>query len=235
MLAFLAARAVAGVELVGATYCRAHGAGWIEVSHQPGCHALRMASWGEVGDAGARVGRVFDLTADTGAVDAALSRDKLLGPLVARRAGLRTPGAWDGFELAVRAVLGQQVTLAAARGLAAQLAALCGPAVATAGPDLTHAFPDAAAVASADLAALGMPASRRTTLRTIAMAALDDPGLFAPPLRPGHAAQLMALPGIGDWTAQYVLLRAVRDADAFPASDVGLLRAMDAGGRAPDT
>ena len=231
MLTFLADRAIDGVEVVGETYRRTAGSGWVEVSHDPARQELCLACHGDVGDAAMRVRRVFDLDADVAVIERHLARDPFMARVVARQPGLRAPGAWDGFELAIRAVLGQQITVGAARGLGGRIAALCGNP--SAAPGLSRVFPDAASMARTDLSTIGMPAARRATLRGLADAALDDPGLFAPPLLPGHAARLLALPGVGDWTAQYVLLRAVRDADAFPASDVGLLRAATAGGVRP--
>ncbi len=174
-----------------------------------------------------RVRRVFDLDADIGSIARHLSRDPMLTPLLHRRPGLRPPGAWDGFELAMRAVLGQQITVGAARILAGRLAALCGTAIAVDG--LTHVFPSPAQVLAGDLDALGMPGSRRATIRAVATAALESPDLFAPcPDLDTAIARLSAIKGVGPWTAQYIALRALRHPDAFPASDVGLLRSMAA-------
>jgi AraC family transcriptional regulator of adaptative response / DNA-3-methyladenine glycosylase II len=174
-----------------------------------------------------RVRRVFDVGADIETIDAHLSNDSRLAPWVARRPGLRAPGGWDGFELAVRAILGQQVSVAAARRLAGQLVALHGRPV-TKGldyPRLTHAFPTAKRLASVASMALGMPAARIKALHALAEAAVNDPNLFRPLRTIEEAiAQLRAIPGIGEWTAQYIALRAIREMDAFPASDIGLLR-----------
>src|SRR5581483_4589004 len=150
----------------------------------------------------------------------------------------RAPGGWEVFALAVRAVLGQQETVTGARRLAERLVATCGeelPAAARASSDsLTHAFPSPERVAAADLAALGVPAARRDALTAIAGAAIADPNLFRPLATVDEAlSRLRAIPGIGEWTAQYIALRALRESDAFPASDVGLLRgaARRTGGR----
>jgi AraC family transcriptional regulator of adaptative response / DNA-3-methyladenine glycosylase II len=156
---------------------------------------------------------------------------------VAARPGLRAPGGWDGFELAVRAVLGQQVTVVAARRLAARLVALCGEALSGmegTAPGLTHTFPSAERVAAADLGALGMPAARRAALRALAEASMANPFLFHPSASVEESiARLRAIRGIGEWTAQYIALRALRETDAFPTSDVGLLRgaALETGER----
>ena len=186
----------------------------------------------------ARVRRVFDLAADPQAVNAQLAEDPVLAPLVAARPGLRVPGAWDGFELAVRAVLGQQITVAAGVGLAGKLVTRCGPALAGTGLNmegLTHVFPRPEHVASADLTALGMPRMRAATLASLAAAVVADPHVLgAGRTLTECVAQLRALPGIGEWTAQYIAMRELREPDAFPAGDIGLLRALtDSEGKRP--
>lgn len=142
-----------------------------------------------------------------------------------RQPGLRTPGGWDAFEIAVRAILGQQISVAAARGLAARLVALCGQPIPLADRTLTHAFPTAKQLAAADLSSLGMPAARRNALQSLARAAAAQPGLFdvANTLEES-IARLRSVPGIGEWTAQYIALRGLHHPDAFPASDIGILR-----------
>jgi AraC family transcriptional regulator of adaptative response / DNA-3-methyladenine glycosylase II len=191
----------------------------------------------------ARVRRVFDLAADPGAIGADLGRDPMLAPLVAARPGLRVPGAWDGFELAVRAVLGQQVTVEAARGLAGRLVMLCGVTLPIGPgrepgepgePGVSRVFPDAARLAATDLSALGMPAARRATLVALAHAVLAEPRLFEPLATiEDTVARLRAIRGVGDWTAHYIALRAAREPDAFPASDLGLLRGASRNGARP--
>jgi AraC family transcriptional regulator of adaptative response / DNA-3-methyladenine glycosylase II len=180
---------------------------------------------------------VFDLAADPQAINAQLAEDLVLAPLIAARPGLRVPGAWDGFELAVRAVLGQQITVAAAVGLAGKLVARYGLPL-TDGLEaegLTHVFPRPERLASADLTALGMPKMRAAALASLAAAVVADPRL----LGAGRSltecvAQLRTLPGIGEWTAQYIAMRELREPDAFPAGDIGLLRALtDADGERP--
>jgi AraC family transcriptional regulator of adaptative response / DNA-3-methyladenine glycosylase II len=176
--------------------------------------------------------RVFDLAADPDSIAIQLAKDQALAPLVAARPGLRVPGAWDGFELAVRAVLGQQVTVAAAIRLAGKLVARYGEPLASpdAETNLTHVFPDAAVLARADLstlATLGLPRSRAAALSTVAAAVVADPEIFAAGRSLEEAiAQLRSLPGVGEWTAQYIAMRQLREPDAFPAADIGLLRAM---------
>ncbi|MCP3103785.1 helix-turn-helix domain-containing protein [Myxococcus sp. K15C18031901] len=242
MLAYLAARAIDGVEEVSDTRYRRTVAqdgdvGTVEVTHEPArnnlvvtVHLPRVEALPTVV---ARVRRVFDVGADIETIGEHLSRDPFLAPMVALRPGLRAPGAWDGFELAVRAVLGQQVTVEAARRLAGRLVALCSTTKADDTP-LSRVFPSPERVAATDLGPLGMPTARKTALKALAEAALADPLLFHPfgTIEEG-VARLRAIRGVGEWTAQYIALRALRETDAFPASDVALLRsaATDAGTR----
>jgi AraC family transcriptional regulator of adaptative response / DNA-3-methyladenine glycosylase II len=176
----------------------------------------------------ARVRRLFDLGADIETINAHLSQDPRLAPFVARRPGLRAPGGWDGFELAVRAILGQQVSVAAARGLAGQLAAKHGERVTgefASDSRLTYVFPEPIPIAKAKFIEVGMPAARRAALKDLAAAASADPNLFRPLRTIEEAiAKLRNIRGIGEWTAQYIALRALRETDAFPAADSGLLR-----------
>jgi len=240
MIDFLAARAIAGVEVVEPDCYRrtieldgCHGT--IEVTPVPGRPALaatvRFPSLRALPAIITRIRRVFDLAADVGAITSQLAEDPCLAPRVAARPGLRVPGAWDGFELAVRAVLGQQITVVAARRLAAKLVAAHGEPLTPAadGAGLTAVFPRPEHLATADLAKLGIPRARAASLSALAAAAADDAGLFHPDQDlDGSVARLRALPGVGEWTAQYIAMRALREPDAFPAADIGLLRAMSA-------
>jgi AraC family transcriptional regulator of adaptative response / DNA-3-methyladenine glycosylase II len=172
----------------------------------------------------ARLRRVFDLAADPAAIAAHLAKDPALSPLVKARPGLRVPGAWDGFELAIRAVLGQQITVPAAIRLAGRLVAAYSERLATPDGDLTQVFPRPEVLASADLASLGMPRSRAAAL---AAAAIADPQLFEANCGLDDAVKrLRSIRGVGEWTAQYIALRQLREPDAFPAADIGLMRAM---------
>jgi len=154
--------------------------------------------------------------------------DPRLAKLVAQRPGLRAPGGWDGFELAVRAILGQQVSLAAARRLAVQLVARYGKPLSVgyvSHPDLSHVFPSAEILATAKAIRVDMPAARKASLKALSDTAFTDPNLFRPFGTIEEAiARFRSIRGIGEWTAQYIALRALREMDAFPASDVGLLR-----------
>ena len=166
---------------------------------------------------------MFDLAADPARIAAAFSRTTLLAPLVKARPGLRIPGAWDPFECAVRAVLGQQVSVAAARTLAARLVARAGERIADGVDGLTHLFPSPAALAAADLDGLGLTGARIAALRALARAVADGELDFSASVEEVMAA-LMSLPGFGAWTAQYVALRALGEPDAFPAADLVLRR-----------
>jgi AraC family transcriptional regulator, regulatory protein of adaptative response / DNA-3-methyladenine glycosylase II len=175
----------------------------------------------------ARVRRVFDLAADPLPITAHLARDPALAPLVRARPGLRVPGAWDGFELAIRAVLGQQITVAAAARLAGRVVAAYGETLVVPDGPLTHVFPTPEALARSDLATLGMPRARAAALSAVAAAALADPHLFEATRNLDEAIErLRAIRGVGEWTAQYIAMRQLREPDAFPAADLGLLRAM---------
>jgi AraC family transcriptional regulator of adaptative response / DNA-3-methyladenine glycosylase II len=237
MLSYLRARVIDGVEQVeGEIYRRTvlqdGQVGTIEIAHLPERESLaatiRFPSVRALPGIVARVRRVFDLAADVAAIGAHLAQDPLLAPLVAARPGLRAPGGWDGFELAVRAVLGQQVSVEAGRRLAGQLVQICGTAIPTeqlGSVALTRCFPSPAQVVAADLAALGMPGARKAALVALAEAALSDPLLFQPLATiEDTVARLRNIRGVGEWTAHYIALRAVRETDAFPASDIGLLR-----------
>ncbi|WP_456025683.1 DNA-3-methyladenine glycosylase family protein [Pseudomonas capeferrum] len=237
MLGFLSLRAITGLESVEAGVYRrsisVNGChGWISVT--PGA-----GNWLDVGvevsDATAlaeiaqRLRAMFDLDAQPGLINAQLAADPLMAQLVAARPGLRVPGAWDGLELAIRAVLGQQITVVAAIRLAGKLVAQYGQPLATPHAGITHLFPTPEVLAQADLATLGMPKARGRTLSGVAQALLDDPQLFEPKasLNDG-VARLVALSGIGDWTAQYIAMRQLREPDAFAPGDIGLINALAA-------
>jgi len=238
MIGFLAARAIPGVEQVSPRrYARILSvdgdAGVVAVSPGAGdflVAEIRFPKVQALPAVIARIRRAFDLTADPALIGDHLSQDPALAPLVAARPGLRAPGAWDGFELAVRAILGQQITVTAARGLAAKLVEAYGaraddPFAASLG--LTRAFPAPEQMVGQDIAALGMPKARGAALEALARTVAADPSIFTPrgDLESAIAA-LKALPGVGEWTAQYIALRELREPDAFPQADIGLLRAM---------
>ena len=236
MLSFLAARAIAGVEVVeDGRYFRAFEiggvAGSIAVNHLPEHQSLNVRilvpNVRMLPAVVICVRRLFDLGADIETIDTHLAGDSMLEELVARRPGLRAPGGWDGFELAIRAVLGQQISVAAARGYAGQLVEKHGTAVPKGfriHPRLTHAFPPPQRLAKNSIG-LGMPASRLKTIKAVAQEAMADSNLFRPAGDvEATVARLLEIPGVGPWTAHYIALRASRETDAFPATDVGLLR-----------
>jgi AraC family transcriptional regulator of adaptative response / DNA-3-methyladenine glycosylase II len=186
-----------------------------------------------------RIRCIFDLGADPAAIGAHLADDPTLARLVAARPGLRAPGAWDGFELAVRAILGQQISVGAASQLAGKLVVAHGTPLQPPEDSIERAlrfvFPAPDRLVSADLArALGIPRARAGAISSLAAAAVANPALFEPSQSLEDAvARLTALPGIGEWTAQYIAMRALREPDAFPASDIGLMRALATSDRRP--
>jgi AraC family transcriptional regulator of adaptative response / DNA-3-methyladenine glycosylase II len=243
MLGFLAQRAIAGIEQVAdGTYARTLALdgvqGTVRVRPAQGNAlraTIRIARLATLPGIIARLRRQFDLAADPLSIAAHLRADPTLAPLLKQRPGLRLPGAWDGFELAIRAVLGQQITVAAASRLGARLVAAYGAPLAAPVATLTHVFPTPQVLAQADLAVLGMPRSRAATLSRVAAAALAAPGLFGPNCDLEEAiARLRSIRGVGAWTAHYIALRQLREPDAFPAADRALMRALaDHRGRRP--
>jgi AraC family transcriptional regulator of adaptative response / DNA-3-methyladenine glycosylase II len=241
--AFLATRAIPGVERVDATgYARTvalgpelgSGPALITVRPVADADALELVVQGAPPAAlfqlSSTARRMFDLAADPARISTAFSSDALLAPLVRATPGLRIPGAWDPFECAVRAVLGQQVSVAAARTLAMRLVARHGTPLAVAQGELTHLFPGAATLAGADLDGLGLTGARVTALRALATAVADGTLDFsAAPEEVVHS--LVQLPGIGEWTAQYLALRALGEPDAFPAGDLVLKQRAGAAGK----
>jgi AraC family transcriptional regulator, regulatory protein of adaptative response / DNA-3-methyladenine glycosylase II len=239
---FLALRATPGVERVDErSYARlirtdaGHAA--IQVQPLPEKDALRLRVQGAPASALFQIAtaarRVFDLSADPALLAAGLESDPLLRPLVRRRPGIRIPGTWDAFECAVRAVLGQQVTVAAARTLAGRLVERTGEPVATAVAGLDRLFPTPQALAAANLDGLGLTGARITALKALALAVAEGRVAFDRPAEE-VVAQLQELPGFGEWTAQYIALRALGEPDAFLSADL-VVRRMAAGGGAPLT
>jgi AraC family transcriptional regulator, regulatory protein of adaptative response / DNA-3-methyladenine glycosylase II len=246
ILSFLGQRAIPGVETVSGNIYRrtiAIGDDRGVISVAPADRnrvsvSVRFPDLAALPQIIARVRRVFDLAADPDMIGAHLSLDPVLAPLVSARPGLRVPGAWDGFELAVRAIFGQQITVPAATKLLGRLVLAHGAPLAAAmqdGEGLTHLFPSPLRLAGADLAVLGMPNARAVAVASLAGAISADPTMFSRGASLDEAiAKLRLLPGIGEWTAQYIAMRELREPDAFPAADIGLMRAMTAAdGRRP--
>ena len=248
LFAFLAARAAPGVETGTAFGYRrsvsfAHAAGVLELG-EPDADTDPSARWNEQGwipctlrlcdlrdlaSAVARSRRLLDLDADAPAIDEFLSSDDALAASVRSSPGRRAPGHADGFELAMRAVLGQQVSVAGARTVAARLACRYGAPLPIADPSLTHLFPTATVVAAIDPSELGMPRTRAVALVALAAAVASgdltlDPGGD----RDEAVARMLQLPGIGPWTASYVAMRALGDPDVFLPGDLGVRHGLRA-------
>jgi len=239
LVAFLAARAIPGVEQVAEdrywrTVAIGEHRGWLAVSPAPGRDQLLVelsTSLTPVLPAVlARLRSLFDLDSRPDLIANHLKQDSELAGLVERHPGLRVPGAFDGFELALRAALGQQVTVRGASTLAGRLAERFGEPIRTPVVGLSRISPTAVSIAGASthrLASIGIPKGRADSLRALAVA-LESGEIV---LEPGGdarmtVAKLVALPGIGPWTAEYIAMRAIRSPDAFPAGDLGLLKAM---------
>ncbi len=246
ILAFLAARAIPGVEHVaGERYARVvhlDGAvAAIEVSHDPARDALVLAVGAElVGSLMplvVRVRRMFDLDARPDVIAGVLARDPRLAPHVAARPGLRVPGAIDPFEAAIRAMLGQQVSVAAATTLAGRFAARFGSPLAVPVGPLTHRFPTAAEVARATvdaIAKVGLPGKRAAAIQGLAVAIVNGTLDLGAKELDRFVAAAIEMPGIGPWTAHYLAMRALHLPDAFPAGDLGVKNALGLDARAAE-
>lgn len=239
LLAFLAKRAIPGIERVNAdSYERAVGPGraWLRVSAVKGRPELKL----EIGEADPhsihdlvrRVRRMFDLDADLRPVHALFADDPLLSRAIALHPGLRVPCCWDGFELAVRAVLGQQISVAGATTLARRLVETWGEQHAgeAAQIGLDRSFPSPERLRDAPLETIGLPRTRAATLRALSAAVVNGQLSFEAGQRlDDFVERAVALPGIGAWTAQYIAMRALALPDAFPAGDLVLQQRLGPG------
>jgi AraC family transcriptional regulator of adaptative response / DNA-3-methyladenine glycosylase II len=251
---FLAQRAVTGVEQGNTFGYRrslglAHGTALVELgdlaARTDPSEAWAKQGWlpcrlelrdlRDLASAVARCRRLLDLDADGQAIYDALGDDPILHRAVMQEPGRRVPGHVDGFELAVRAVLGQQVTVAGARTLAGRLTAQLGESLATASGEINRLFPTAQAIAAADPGSLSLTKARSVALVALAEAVCDG-GLDLEPGadRGDTAKQLLALPGIGGWTVSYVMMRALGDPDVFMSTDLGVRRGLEALGYVGD-
>ncbi|MBM4383185.1 MAG: DNA-3-methyladenine glycosylase 2 family protein [Deltaproteobacteria bacterium] len=239
LLAFLAPRAIRGVEHVSEgrysrTVAIGDARGWLRVAPSQRANALRAELSPSLAPVllpvVARLRALFDLAADPARITPQLAGDAALAKRVAENPGLRVPGAFDGFELLARAILGQQVSVAAATTFAARLADRFGEALETPHAELSRLTPTAARIAGArvdSIAGIGLTRARAETLRAAARACADGALDLAPGADPERVREaLLALPGIGPWTADYVLMRAVAWPDAFPHGDLGLRKAL---------
>jgi AraC family transcriptional regulator of adaptative response / DNA-3-methyladenine glycosylase II len=242
MLAFFQTRAIPGVEWVGGrTYHRtirlSTTLGTIAVRHAPKGHALEldlgMTDSRELMTAVERVRRMFDLDANPRAIHRTLAQDPLLAERIREAPGVRLPGSWDPFETVVRAVVGQQISVKGAATQLGRIAGLAGTPYDEGGElPLTRLFPCADQLLAADMASIGMPHKRKETLRQIAQhMVLGTLQLDAAGGLPRFVDTLTIIAGIGDWTANYVAMRALGEPDAFPASDLGIMKALQEGGK----
>ena len=238
MLSFLAARATPGVELVDQnsyrrSICLNGHQGHFEVSREDNddLHSLivrvQIADPRSLFSIVERVRAMFDLNADWAAIARSLGTDPQLAASLRAQPGLRVPGCWNGFELAIRAILGQQITVKGATNLAGRLAKSFGQPLAAAN-GLTHLFPTPEILADAKLTNVGLTEKRAQTVRALARAVSDGHLSFDRVIdSESFLKRLCEIPGIGEWTAQYVAMRALGEPDAFPTGDLGLLRALD--------
>jgi AraC family transcriptional regulator, regulatory protein of adaptative response / DNA-3-methyladenine glycosylase II len=238
---FLQPRIMGGIEVITPDYYRRSIAldgaqGWVEVqpvAHEPYLLAKiwfpKVVALSQIVE---RLRHLFDLRANVTEISAHLQTDPKLQPLVRALPGLRVPGAWDGFELAVRAILGQQVSVKAATTLASRLVQTYGAPLRLQGlvqpyPEITAVFPEPAVLATADLTQIGLTTARAAAIQQLAARLTAEPDFFHRFVDLSDAmTQLRQFPGIGEWTAHYIAMRALREPNAFPAGDSGLLRAM---------
>lgn len=241
VMRFYSLRATPGVETIeDGRYRRALLVGDSEVllevgeSDQPGHLALTLSGvpTESLYTMVQRARDVFDLDAPSSDIAATLAADPRMRALLKQQPGVRVPGAWDGFELTVRAILGQQISVKAATTIAGRIATRYGTPLARPVPGLTHLFPSPARLRRARFNDIGLVRSRAATLRSLA-AAVADGHLSFDPLQDldEFRQRLTAVKGIGDWTAEYVLMRAIKHPDALPASDLGLIKALSPGTR----
>jgi AraC family transcriptional regulator of adaptative response / DNA-3-methyladenine glycosylase II len=237
LLDFFSRRTLPAVEEVTATrYRRAvsldNTTGIMELEPVPDADhvllRLQLDTLSDLGPLVQRCRRLFDLDAAPNAIAAILGADHALVPLLAAHPGLRVPGAFDGWELAARTVLGQQVSVTGARTLAGRLVAALGESLPVPEGGITHRFPTPQTVAAADLTGLGLTRSRAAALRALACGVAEGEITLDHGAEWEHTEQaLLALPGVGPWTVACIRLRALGDPDAFPSGDLGVRRAME--------
>ncbi len=240
MLAWLSPRAIPGVEDVDAGTYRRTAAfegvrGIVQVEEASGESALLLRIPVDlsrhVAALARHVRRLFDLESDARSITEQLAGDPHLGPFARSHPAVRVPGCWDRFEIAVRVIVGQQVSVAGATTVIGHIVQAFGEPLEPRHRTLTHLFPSADVLADADIAALGhMPAARADTIRALASAVAEGSDILQPaPDLETAVARLRALPGVGDWTAQMIAMRALGEPDAFPAGDLGLRKAVAEG------
>ena len=242
MLGFFQQRAIPGVEFVaGGAYRRTirinETTGVISVAHSARGNALLLTvSLSDSRDLMSiveRLRRMFDLDANMTAIHDVLATDAVLKRSVAKKPGLRLPGAWDPFEAAIRAVVGQQVSVKGARTVLGRIAAKAGPRFESADrPELRHFFPTAHELNTCDLGGIGVPETRVRTVKALAEE-VDRKRLsfVVKGSLSDFIEQLTRIPGVGDWTSQYIAMRAMGEPDAFPAADLGIIKALRQGNK----
>ena len=248
MLAFFRSRAIPGVETVNqGVYRRTieinQSIGTIAVSQADSETALKLkvspSCKREMSEIVPRVRRMFDLDTDLAAIYRVLRKDPLLKKVIDCHPGLRLPGAWETFEVAVRAVVGQQISVKGARTVIGRIVARAGERLSAthASKDptgLAYLFPTPEALCECNLNQIGMPQRRIETIRALAQAVIQGQLSFsAISSRDDFIQQMTRIPGIGDWTAQYTAMRGLGEADAFPASDLGIIKALQWGDKRP--
>ena len=240
LLSFLGARAVPGIEETrDGTYVRSvrqpSGAAVAAMSPRSDHVIVRVSSEGspDLDDLRERARRAFDLDADAATIDTTLAADPTMIPLVTRIPGIRVPGTFDGFELVVRAIYGQQVSVAGARTSLGRLVSAAGTPLERPSGGITHLFPTAERVAEVPLEVFGMPRARAETIRRVALLVADgELDLSGEAPHEETLRRLGDVPGIGPWTLAYVSMRALRDPDAFMAGDLGVRKGFEALGLA---
>jgi AraC family transcriptional regulator of adaptative response / DNA-3-methyladenine glycosylase II len=236
LLSFLGARSEPGIEETrDGAYVRSvrqpSGPAVVAMSPRSDHVMVRVSSEGspDLDDLRERARRAFDIDADAAAIDTALAADPTMTPLVARIPGIRVPGTFDGFELVVRAIFGQQVSVAGARTSLGRLVSAAGTPLEHPSGGITHLFPTAARVAELQPEAFGMPRARAETIRRVAeLVAAGRLDLSGDAPLEETLERLGDVPGIGPWTLAYVAMRALRDPDAFMAGDLGVRKGFEA-------
>ncbi len=244
LLAFFQSRAIPGVEFVeNGVYHRTirlnKTTGMISVTHADRDNVLLLTT--ALSDSSdlmplvERVRRMFDLDANMAAIHKVLASDPVLKEVIRTQPGLRLPGAWDPFEVAVRAVVGQQISVKGARTIIGRIATKTGARFESADhPGLTHFFPTARELNARELGRIGMPTKRVETIKALSRAVVRGEISFI--VKGGlenFIKQLTRIPGIGDWTAHYIAMRALGEPDAFPATDLGIVKALQQGDKRP--
>lgn len=245
MLSFIAPRVIPGVECIRDNYYqrtfRLNGScGWFKVMDSSQQNSLQLRIYFEkegrqTEQIAQRVRSIFDLDTDMRPILDKFRSDPILSPVVSAYPELRLPGSWDPFEFTVRAILGQQISVKAATTLAGRVASLCGPKCSGEYPEgLATFFPTAEEICHFDLSKIGITSKRQTTIKDFAsQVAHEKISLSSGQELESFVNSICKLPGIGPWTAHYVAMRALKIADAFPDSDLGVRKSLHDDGKLP--